>query len=476
MTRNAFSLQQPIRLTRFDTLVAGVIIALVAAIVVIVSLGDRVGVQIVHSEPLGEAATTTAISLTFADVMDWDSVIERMRFDPPLQGDYQATGKTLRFRPDTPLKAGTQVQVTLLAGAQSSSGREVLHDSGFHFSVRSPRVAYLLPADAVPQNVWISDPDNPDSAQQVTFSELGVLNFDVSPDGTRLAYAERNVEGTADIKLLDLKSGEVRRITNCTDANCDTPVWRPDGNLIAYQRIDLNSDFQQVGVSPTRVWLIDLTTNPPSERPLFTDNQILSYAPEWSADGSRIAVFDNNSRGIVVYDMNDGRMSLIPSQSGSDIALSPDGSKVIFPRLIFEQGGAGARSVLQIADLTEGEVTDLIDPDEPIDDVESVWNPDGRHVAIARRYTDNRATRTRQLYLLDTETGQTEELVFDERYFNGFFSWNPEGNQLVIQRFPELTETGDFNQNGRPEVWTYRLSDGSLNQVAQNAYLPHWVP
>jgi Tol biopolymer transport system component len=479
MTPTPFSSQstrQPLRLTQFDTLVIVVIAALLVAIAVIISLGDRVGVQIVRSEPAGEAASTTSISLTFGEVMNWDSVIERLRFDPPLQGQYQPGGKTLRFTPDQPLAAGAQVNVTLLAGAQSSSGRAVLHDLSFNFSVRTPRVAYLTPADSVPQNVWIADPNNPQGAQQVTFSESSVMNFDISPDGTRIAYAERNVDGTADIKLLELKSGAVRKITNCVDSNCDTPVWRPDGNMIAYQRIDLNSDFQQVGVSPTRVWLIDLTANPPSERPLFTDNQILSYAPQWSADGGKIAVFDSNSRGILVYNMDDGSMTLIPSRSGSDMALSPDGTKVVFPRLIFEDGGGGARSILQIADLNEGEIDDLVDPEEPVDDVQTAWNPDGRRLALARRYTDERATRTRQLYLLDTETNQLNELIFDERYFNGFFSWNPEGSELLIQRFPELTDTGDFNQNGRPEVWTYRLADGRLEQVAQNAYLPHWIP
>jgi Tol biopolymer transport system component len=468
--------KQPFHLTRFDGMVIGVIALLLLAIGVIIALGDRVGVQIVRSEPSGAAASTTSISLTFGETMDWDSVIERMRFDPPLQGSYQPGSRTLRFTPDEPLAAGAQVSVTLLAGARSSSGREVLHDSAFSFRVRTPRVAYLAPADGVPQNVWLADPADPENAQQVTFSESSVMNFDVSPDGTRIAYAERNIDGTSDIKLLELESGAVRRITNCVDSNCDTPVWRPDGGMIAYQRIDLNSDIQQVGVSPARVWLLDLTTSPPSERPLFTDNQILSYAPQWSADGSKIAVFDNNSRGIVVYNLNDGSLTLIPSRSGSDMALSPDGTRVIFPRLIFDDSGFGARSVLQIADLVDGEIDDLIDPDEPVDDVQSVWNPDGRRLAIARRYLDDRATRTRQLYLLDVQTGQLDELIFDQRYFNGFFSWNPEGDELVIQRFPEMTESGEFNQTGRPEVWTYRLADGRLEMVAHNAYLPRWVP
>jgi Tol biopolymer transport system component len=464
------------RLTRFDTIVAGVIAVLLGAIILTILLGDRVGVQIERFAPIDAASSTAAVTLTFNEMMNWDSVIQRLQFSPPIDGDFNRGSRTLRFIPAEPLEPGETYRVSLIAGAESSSGRKVLRETTFDFRIRTPRVAYLAPADAVPQNIWLSDPYQPDSAEQLTASPTGVLNFDVSSDGTRIAFAERSEFGTSDIKLLDLETRTLRQLTNCVDADCNTPVWRPDGSMIAYQRIDLNSDFTQLGVSPTRVWLIDMTTTPPIERPLFTDSQILGYSPQWSADGSRIAVFDNNSRGILVYNMDDGSLTLIPSRSGSDMALSPDGTRLIFPRLIFDDDQAGARSILQSADLIDGAIADLIDPNAPVDDTQAVWNPDGRHLAIARRYTDERATRTRQIVLLDTETGATEDLIFDVRYFNGFFSWDPQGAQLVIQRFPEMTTDGEFNSSGRPEVWTYHLVDETLLQVAQNAYLPQWVP
>lgn len=50
-------------------------------------------------------------------------------------------------------------------------------------SNRSPQVAYLYPAFGGTQNVWISDIDNPDNQRQLTFSEYGIFDFDVSAVG-----------------------------------------------------------------------------------------------------------------------------------------------------------------------------------------------------------------------------------------------------------------------------------------------------
>jgi Tol biopolymer transport system component len=463
-----------LHVTRFDWMVGLVVVVLVSAIGLTVLSGDRVGVQIDRFEPSGAAATTTRITLTFNDTMNWDTVIERLRFEPPLTGEYRRSARALGFTPAEPLEPGRRYTVTLLAGGESDAGRQVLRDAVFEFQVRLPRVAYLTPADAVPQNIWIAGPNDP--PRQVTFSPTSILNFDVSPDGTRIAFAERTLNGTADIKLLDIATGSVSQLTNCPDSDCTTPVWRPDGSLIAYERVDLNSELSGLGVSPTRIWLIDLTTAPPSERPLFSDNQILGYAPQWSADGQRIALFDNNSRSIIVYSLEDESLTLVPSRSGSDLDLSPDGRRLIFPRLIFDDVAGGARSVLQLADLVEGTVVDLIDAEEQVDDVQPVWHPDGQRIAFARRYTEAQASRTRQIYLLDTETGAVEPLVVEDRYFNGFFSWDPQGRQLAIQRFPERTATGELNSAGRPEIWIYDMDETRLTLIAENAYLPRWVP
>jgi hypothetical protein len=69
-----------------------------------------------------------------------------------------------------------------------------------------------------------------------------------------------------------------------------------------------------------------------------------------------------------------------------------------------------------------------------------------------------------------------EPLLIEPRYYHGFFFWSPQGDQLVIHRFPEFNEDGSPNTTGRPEIWTYDLETENLTMIAQNAMFPRWVP
>lgn len=477
--RGTTIIKPTVRISRFDVIVGVMMLALAGAIFLTVSVGDRVGVRIESLSPQDTAGSTARVTIQFNETMNWDSVVERLQIEPEVEGEFTWSGTTLRFRPNEALQPGQDYTVTLAEGAESISGREVLTATNFAFTVRRPRVAYLAPADSTPQNVWIADPADPSTAQQITFSPTGVNTFGVSPDGTKLAFSENSpTTGASDIKLFDLTTGALTQLTNCVNAHCDTPVWRPDGTMIAYQRVEDNSELN-MGVSPVRVWLLDMNASAgptPPTRPLFSDTQILGYSPQWSADGGHISVFDNASVGILVYSFSNGQTTLIPTRSGgSDIALSPDGTKLIFPRIIIQEG-AQARSNLQMADLVSGQITDLTNPDDPIDDATSAWSPDGTKVVLARRYLDDRYTRTRQLYLMDMADNSLTPLVTEERYFNGNFTFDPSGQHLVMQRFPELTESGDPNSNGKPEIWTLDINTGDMTQVAINGYIPQWVP
>jgi Tol biopolymer transport system component len=347
-----------------------------------------------------------------------------------------------------------------------------------NFSEPGARVAYLAPAyGGQVANVWIADPQNPSGAQQITFSPEGIYDFSVSPDGRYLSFSERNNNvGTTEIKLYDLSSGALSQLTNCVaeDADCRTPIWRPDGKMIAYERMELNSSLPNAPISPVRVWLIDLAANPPSNRPLFTDSQILGYSPVWSGDGTRIAVYDNSSGGILVYNFLDGSTSFIPSRYGDMGTLSPDGTQMVFPEMV--RKGNQMYAHLRIANLASAEFSELTNPEEPVDDSNAEWNPDGERLAISRQYTDDRYTRGHQVYLLTPSDGTLQPLVVDFRYNTHFFEWHPDGKQLLMQRFPEVDDNGQLRNDGRPEIWTYDLDTGLLIKVATDAFQPRWVP
>lgn len=485
---------RPIAMTRFDKMVLAVIGLLLGFIGLTILLGDRVGVTLDRISPLGIARSTSPITMHFSEPMNRDTVVERLRVvevqpgtNPetlqesdviaPIEGVTRWNGATVFFQPAAALDPGAAYAVVLEPGATSETGREVLSEYRFTFQVRRPRVAYLAPATGTPYNIWIADPTNPASAEQVTFSPSGIFNFSISPDGGRIAFSERSTAtGTSDIKVIDLETGVVEPITNCADvdADCTTPTWRPDGQVIAYERVELNTGFSQIGVSPTRVWLVDLTTRPATTRPLFSDSQMLGYGLQWSADGNRITVFDYNSQGILFHQFNPESTIIIPSRYGSVGALSPDGTRVIYPEVLLQE--SQARSYLRLVDLETQDIRPMTPLEEPVDDDTAAWNPDGTLLAIGRRYLDDRFTRGKQLYLMNPADGHVEELLYDPAYQLGIFVWDPNGAQLVLQRFPDPMAMNDPTNPGKPEVWTIDVATKALVKIADDAFYPRWVP
>jgi hypothetical protein len=489
--RASFSLQP---FSRFDRIVGLTIGLLIAALILTILLGDSVGVTLQRVAPLGTARSTSHIVIQFSESMNRGTVPARLRVVqiPPekagqsvgqdealatIEGASTWNGTTYTFRPSTALLPGATYQVMLEPGAVSETGREVLDEYRYSFTVRAPRVAFLAPADSAPNNIWVADPADLSSARQITFSPSGIYDYGVSPDGTKIAFSERNTStDTLDIKVVDLETGAVEQVTNCADAACKTPVWRPDGQVIAYERVDYNSELGgQVGASPTRIWLIDLSARPASTRPLFPDSQMLGFGLRWSRDGSRVSIYDYNSQGILVYDFTTQATTLVPSQYGNPGELSPDGTQIIFPEVLLANNEA--RSYLQLVDLENSQITPLSNLNDPIDDDTAAWSPDGSFLVIGRRYLDNeRFTRGKQLYKMNLADGSTEPLVVDPRYQNGFFSLDPTGAQLLIQRFPDPVAMNDPTAGVRPEIWALDLQTKDLVRVAENAFLARWVP
>ncbi|MFN8449857.1 MAG: Ig-like domain-containing protein [Anaerolineae bacterium] len=460
-----------LHLTPFDRVVIVVMALLVVLIGATVLLGDRVGVQLSSVAPLGEAHSTSAITIRFSEAMNHDSATAHFRTDPALPGAFSWSGTALTFKPDAALQPGGEYTVYLEPGALSETGRAVLSEYRYSFTVQQPRVAYLYPANDTPQNVWIADPADPENAEQVTHSPSGVEDFGVSPDGTKIAFTENNnVLGTSDIKLIELATGGLEQLTNCQNALCSAPVWRPDGKVIAYQRIENDAQF---GSSPPRVWLLDLTTTPATTRPLFQENQILGYDAEWSADGNRIALVNRSTASILVYDFTTDKIVSVNSQAGITGALSPDGKTLIYPDLVFPPEG-GSRETLRSFTIDAGEFATITDPADPIWDHWAEWSPDGKTLAIARENTNTRDGA--QVILLDTITGETRSVTDDARYTNMFFRWDPTGTALVAQRVPELDANGQPNPRILPEIWTLNVVNGEQKLIAANGFLPQWVP
>jgi Tol biopolymer transport system component len=339
----------------------------------------------------------------------------------------------------------------------------------------SQRVLFLGPADGSPHNIYLVDTASPGAVRQITNSDDGVFDYDPSPDGRYVAYAERSREtGVAEIMLHDLANGSTRRLTNCEgeDASCTTPTWRADGQVIAYQRQERNTALG-IGISPPRIWLLDLTSDPPVTFPLFEDSQTLGTEQTWSGDGSTIAFYDAFSQGIITYNFNatddQERVRFIPAGTGTVGSLSPRGDRLVFSQLILPSENTMARSVLNLADLNAGQFRVLAPEDELVDDGGADWHPDGQQIAVTRQFMDDRFTLGRQVFLVRADTGDATPLIFDAGYANSAISWDSDGTHLLIQRLPMPAG------NSMPGIWSYDMDTGELRLLAENGFLPRWV-
>ena len=360
---------------------------------------------------------------------------------------------------------------------------------------QSARVAYLYPAFGGVQNVWMSDIDNPDNQRQLTFSDYGIFDFDVSTDGRWLAFADKNVESATRIRLLDIPNEQVIELVDCIalEAYCTTPVFSPDGSKLAYQRTEqVNGQYEE----QSRIWLVDMTSPNYETSRLITDLHVVGHSPVWSADNNTLAFYgidnaeplgeeehdhthsDASDTGILIYDFvprgEDGvQLRFIPSSHGSMGTISPDGQQVVFPEIVSRSNQYF--SYLQIADLLNKELLAFTDPEGNTDDVVAQWSPDGQTVALARRYMDERWTQGHQLYLRDVEDDTLTVLAYDERYNTSYFRWNSTGTHLVLQRFPLKNTDGTATRDAHPEVWVVDVKTGALTEIVANAFLPQWA-
>jgi len=343
------------------------------------------------------------------------------------------------------------------------------------------RVGYLYPAFGGVQNVYMTDIDNPENQVQLTDTGYGVFDYDFSPDGRWLAYAEKNEDNIATLRLMDIPNRRVVELVDCiaVDAYCTTPAFSPDGEMLAYQRSE--SIDGRYGLS--RIWLVDMTSPNYETIPLINDTQVVGHSPVWSADGNTLAFYsaDTTQPGILIYDFisreEDGvQLRFIPSTHGSMGTVSPNGQELIFPEIV--RRGEQLFTHLRIADLLDKEFSEFTDSQGPTDDVVAQWSPDGETVALARRYTDDRWTMGHQLYLRsasDEADTTFEPIAYNDRYNTSYFRWNQDGTKLVMQRFPLQNEDGSPNRDARPEVWIYDLETDMATQLVTDAFIPQWA-
>lgn len=154
-----------------------------------------------------------------------------------------------------------------------------------------------------------------------------VLNVSWSPDGRSLALSGARA-GVSDLYLVDVDTGQVRRLTD--DLYMDIqPSWSPDGRTLAFvSDRGQETDFDQLDYGKSEICLLDLETGRVEVLPLF--DRAKHIDPQFGPDG-RSLYFVADPGGIsnvFRYALDEGTIYRI-----TDVATGVSGVTELAPSL-----------------------------------------------------------------------------------------------------------------------------------------------
>jgi dipeptidyl aminopeptidase/acylaminoacyl peptidase len=264
------------------------------------------------------------------------------------------------------------------------------------------------------------------------FSFRFVVAADLSPDGTQVVFAQtRIVPGETedddevehtDLHLLDVESGEIRRLTFSDSTNA-APAISPDGTQVA---------FMSTRKEKSQLFLLPLDGGEP--RQLTDLPQGVASGAEWSPDGSKIAftaglqkeprkperpyrvtrtvwrfdeigVVEDAIQDVYMLDVSDPaaepRRLTDDRYMNSQPKWNADGRSLVYVAS-YDPDSYELMSRLRRVDL-EGTVTDLTEPDGLL--VSHASLNDGRVAYVLDFERDKLVGSRASLYVLDPVTG-----------------------------------------------------------------------
>ncbi len=120
-----------------------------------------------------------------------------------------------------------------------------------------------------------------------------------SPDGKFIAFAAYDAprrQGSEELYILNVSSGEVRRLTN-NHYRDDSPSWSPDGTQLVFTSSETGYN---------ELHIMNVAT---LERRQLTYSTV-GYIPSWSPDGNRILFMSNMDHGTDLYMIGTNGMGL----------------------------------------------------------------------------------------------------------------------------------------------------------------------
>ncbi len=211
-------------------------------------------------------------------------------------------------------------------------------------------------------NVYIN-PDMPSARPHFIHTQNEISWAVISPTGVRGLF-----EARGDIYTVPKDKGDIRNLTNSSDANDRYPVWSPDGSRIAWFS-DKSGEY--------KLYTVDqLGEEEPKE---YDAGKGFFYQPYWNPDSDKIAYMDH-ANNIYIINLDNGKRThvreTVNRHWGLTLQWSPDGNWLMWGERI--ENGLHAAFLY---DLNKKEIHQLTDG---MSDVFSPrWSRDGKYIYFA---------------------------------------------------------------------------------------------
>lgn len=342
-----------------------------------------------------------------------------------------------------------------LWGGFSSGGAE-----GRRLPVERPLILYLGFDEYDHDQIYVVSPTT-GQMTQLTQTPLGVIDLAVSPGGAIIAFSVWRDDDGSDLWVMETDSGKQSPLLTCPGLACSDPVWTPDGERLVYeQRLFLPDGT----LGQPRLWWLDPADG--KTEPVFIDEARHGFAAGWSPDGQWLSYLLPDTEGVQIYNIDDGRGFVFPSQTGEQAVWHPQGNLLLVTH--FSPGNEEfATHMLQI-DPAQGSWIDLSGDGEPVEDGAPAWSPAGEWLAFTRKPA--LVSMGRQIWVMPEDGGEAQYLIAEPEFYHGRPAWSPDGKMLAFYRFSLQ------NPEGVPGVWLLDIESGQMQELASPGRQPVWLP